>query len=125
MSFKKFLLFEAKFLVKYLSLLIIIILIYNFVFTPWTIIAIQNAYEKPYIANEHDCDDISFELIKKLNDLGYTARIQYSQDALNGNCYEIDVNYFCHAWVVLELNEQEIHIESTSGLIIPKDYYTN
>ena len=74
------------------------------------------AYE--YDINNFNCMDFSAELVQKLTEAGYTARIEYSEDSKSGRCLfnpewfkeEFGIDLFCHAWVVVE-----IPIEATTG----------
>lgn len=118
-------------------LFIIIILImaigYHVLTPPWQKSAHYVANLRPYEEGEYDCDDMSILLISELVKQGYDARMEISQDAKENKCNiltpRLEKYYgrkmWCHAWVTLILDNEEIHIEATTGEVINNDYYVS
>jgi hypothetical protein len=79
-------------------------------------IANHVASDYTYEEDIFDCSEYSHELYDRLKCAGYD-KIDVVRGCENINQTE------CHAWVVLTLGKEEIHIESTRGMILPKAYY--
>lgn len=108
-------------------LLITIITCYNLLNVPrWQTISYDVVAQNEYKEFVFDCDDFSKLLVTKLKEEDYNARMEISNDAKNGLCdgskietYEKIVNkeIYCHAWVILTIDGQEINIEATNGMV--------
>ena len=86
-------------------------------------IAKHVAEDYEYKVHVFDCSEFSEELYNRLEYAGYeNIRIQAGCGTLNKTSETADFDN-CHAWVVLTLGNEEIHIESTSGEILSKTYY--
>ena len=76
------------------------------------------AEEIPYDREEWNCLDKSRELVRRLREAGYNARVVKGR-LLLGNNNEGQNVYGGHAWVEVD----NLHIEATSGdIITPKGY---
>jgi len=85
-------------------------------------IAKQVASNHKFILNIFDCSDFSQELYLNLIAAGYDkVDIQTACNSiLLNNTYSQ-----CHAWVVLTLGNEDIYIESITGDIKSKTYFSN
>jgi len=125
---------QIEFIGIFLLSIFVTILIMISLIPSWQLTAWQVAYSRPYEIYVFDCDDFSKLLVERLTQQDYNAYMEISQDAKDGYCniatpiYEkhlLKRKSYCHAWVILNLNGNEIPIEATTGEVIDPTYYKN